>query len=387
MRACSYVSPSLLPSRTANAVHVVHQCEALGRLGVAVDLYARRTSAVPREAADDVRRTYGVELSNVRLRTFRARSIGFATNLGIAGLAALQVRRAAGHFIHCRNLYASYWFGIARSTPLIYETHHIELGSRAALQRAVLAAKGVVTVVISAKLRELLAERHGIPLDRCYVLHDAAPGGAAAVAEDARRESLAAALPPGLAGSRWRGSCGYFGHLYPGRGIEIIEAMAAARPDVLFVIVGGNEADIEARRSASRSPNVQYLGFLPHPEARRLMAAVDVLLMPYQSSVSIGATGHDTARWMSPMKMFEYMASGRPIISSDLDVLREVLTHGSTAMLVPPADAGSWISALDRLLADGSMAARIGATARAQCEKHHTWESRARRILEIAANL
>ena len=387
MRACSYVSPSLLPSRTANAVHVVHQCEALGRLGVAVDLYARRASAAPREAEEDVRRTYGVELSNVRLRTFRARSIGFATNLGIAGLAALRVRRRPGHFIHCRNLYAAYWFGIARSMPLIYETHHIELGSRAALQRSVLAAKGVVTVVISAKLRELLAEQHGISLDRCYVLHDAAPGGAVALAEDARREALASALPPGLAGSRWQGSCGYFGHLYPGRGIEIIEAMAAARPDVLFLLVGGNEADIEARRSASLPPNVQYLGFLPHPAARRLMAAVDVLLMPYQSTVSIGAGGHDTARWMSPMKMFEYMASGRPIISSDLDVLKEVLAHGRTAMLVPPADAGCWISVLDRLLADSTMASAIGEAARAQCEKHHTWESRARRILDIAANL
>ena len=387
MRACSYVSPSLLPSRAANAVHVVHQCEALGRLGVAVDLYARRTSAVPREAEEDVRRTYGVELSNVRLRTFRARSIGFGTNVGIAGLAALQVRRAAGHFIHSRNLYASYWFGIVRSTPLIYETHHIELGSRAALQRSVLASKEVVTIVISAKLRELLAEQHGISPARCHVLHDAAPGGAVALSEDARRQALAAALPPGLTGTRWRASCGYFGHLYPGRGIEIIEAMAAARPDVLFLIVGGNEADIEARRSASPPPNAQYLGFLPHPEARSLMAAVDVLLMPYQSSVSIGAAGHDTARWMSPMKMFEYMASGRPIISSDLDVLKEVLADGSTAVLVPPADAGSWISALDRLLADGTMASRIGATARAQCEKHHTWESRARRILDIAETL
>src|SRR5688572_18070721 len=230
MRACSYVSPSLLPSRTANAVHVVHQCEALGRLGVAVDLYARRASAVRSETVDEVRRTYGVELPNVQLRTFRATSIGFATNLGIAGLAALQVRQRAGHFIHSRNLYASYWFGIVRSTPLIYETHHIELGSRAALQRSVLASKGVVTIVISEKLRELLAQRHGISPARCHVLHDAAPGGAVALTEDARREALASTLPPGLAGSRWRGSCGYFGHLYPGRGIEIIEAMAAARP-------------------------------------------------------------------------------------------------------------------------------------------------------------
>ena len=387
MRACSYVSPSLLPSRTANSVHVVHQCEALGRLGVAVDLYARRTSAVPRDAADEVRRSYGVELANVRLRTFRARPIGFATNLGIAGLAALQVRRRAGHFIHSRNLYASYWFGNVRGTPMIYETHHIELGARGALQRSVLASKNVVTIVISEKLRELLGERHGISLARCHVLHDAAPGGAVALTEDARRQALALALPSGLAGPGWRACCGYFGHLYPGRGVEIIEAMAAARPDVLFLIVGGNEADISARRSASVSPNVQYLGFRPHPEVRRLMTAVDVLLMPYQSSVSIGAAGHDTARWMSPMKMFEYMASGRPIISSDLDVLREVLTDDRTAMLVPAADAASWISALDRLLADGTLASRIGEAARAQCEKHHTWESRARRILDIAANL
>ena len=52
------------------------------------------------------------------------------------------------------------------------------------------------------------------------------------------------------------------------------------------------------------------------------MLAVDILIMPYQKNVAIGAKGHDTARWMSPMKMFEYMASGNPIISSNLAALK-----------------------------------------------------------------
>ena len=72
--------------------------------------------------------------------------------------------------------------------------------------------------------------------------------------------------------------------------------------------------------------------------------------MPYQAKVSIGVKGHDTGRWMSPMKMFEYMAAGVPVISSDLAVLREILINEKNALLVSPPiplnGAKHWIFSL-----------------------------------------
>jgi glycosyltransferase involved in cell wall biosynthesis len=114
---------------------------------------------------------------------------------------------------------------------------------------------------------------------------------------------------------------------------------------------------------------------------------MDVLLMPYQENVSIGVAGHDTARWMSPMKMFEYLGAGVPIISSDLPVLREVLNDGYNSLLAPASDARAWISALARLEADPGLAAHIAATAHAQYEQQHTWTRRAEQIVAAAQQL
>lgn len=116
------------------------------------------------------------------------------------------------------------------------------------------------------------------------------------------------------------------------------------------------------------------------------MAAADVLLMPYQTRVSIGVGEHDTAQWMSPMKMFEYLASGVPIISSDLPVLREVLEHGRNALLVAPDRPDLWVAALDRLVADPELARRLGEAGHTDYLARHTWDNRASQLLAIAAN-
>ena len=85
--------------------------------------------------------------------------------------------------------------------------------------------------------------------------------------------------------------------------------------------VGGKPS---ARFGADGPPaNVELAGYLPHGEVASFLAACDVLLAPYQRQVSI-ASGFDTARWMSPLKIFEYMAAGRLVLCSDLPALREV---------------------------------------------------------------
>ena len=79
------------------------------------------------------------------------------------------------------------------------------------------------------------------------------------------------------------------------------------------------------------------------------MSSVDLLLMPYQNKVSIGVRGQDTSRWMSPMKMFEYMAAGQAIVASDLPVLREILVHKHNAILTKADDVIEWETAIKML--------------------------------------
>jgi glycosyltransferase involved in cell wall biosynthesis len=376
-----YISPSVVPSRAANSVHVVMQCEALINKGADVVLYARRAIPKEEDLPDTILSAYGVDLCKARIVSFYSR-FKLATNLRIAVHALWDLmRRKWPDAIISRNLYASYFIGVVTRRAVLFETHQLEIGFRKLLQGEIMSCPWVTTIVISNKLKDYLEQHHGIEPARTLVLHDAAPDGIEPIPRSARRDKLIETLP--AIEGHWDSICGYFGHLYSGRGVEVIEGMAKARPHILFLLFGGNEDDVLIKKKSNRLTNLIYIGHVPHQVAQQAMRSVDVLLMPYQQNVSIGVAGHDTARWMSPMKMFEYMASGVPIISSDLPVLREVLVDERNAILVSPSDRDEWCEALDRLLADSSLAGSLGQHAHQDYKDRHTWGARARAILDL----
>jgi len=379
-----YISPSVLPSRAANSVHVVMQCDALSRAGAELTLYACSASTEYEKLLPAIHASYGVDLNQVRIVSFSKGKRG--VNFRIAALALWDLfRRPWPDVILSRNLYASYVIGVILRRPHMFETHQLENGIRKLMQRAIILCSRVMTVVISKKLEEHLTQHHNLAPKHALVLHDAAPEGIEPIPRNARYNALIRLCPQ--AEGDWQGVCGYFGHLYAGRGVEIIESMATARPDILFLVFGGNEGDVRERRNNNQCANLLYMGHVPHPRAQQAMKSVDVLLMPYQRSVTIGVSGHDTARWMSPMKMFEYMATGVPIISSNLPVLREILHDGKNALLVPPDKSEAWVAALDRLLSDVKFADSIGVNAHYDYKTKHTWNQRALRLIEAAKEL
>jgi glycosyltransferase involved in cell wall biosynthesis len=118
---------------------------------------------------------------------------------------------------------------------------------------------------------------------------------------------------------------------------------------------------------------------VPNAELPRYQAACDVLLMPYQRHVA-ASSGGDIARYLSPMKLFENMACGRPILSSDLPVLQEVL-NPENALLLPADDLDAWVAALQELAASPETRLRFSAQARRDVTAY-SWDRRAARILE-----
>jgi glycosyltransferase involved in cell wall biosynthesis len=123
-------------------------------------------------------------------------------------------------------------------------------------------------------------------------------------------------------------------------------------------------------------------GFVPPAQLPAHYAALDVLLMPYaRSGVGGPLAAVDTSRWCSPMKMFEYMGSGAPIVASDLPVLQEVLHHERNALIAPIDDIGSWQRAIARLVAEPETRARLALQALSDLRSHYTWDARAANVL------
>jgi glycosyltransferase involved in cell wall biosynthesis len=175
---------------------------------------------------------------------------------------------------------------------------------------------------------------------------------------------------------------GYTGHLYPGRGIKLILEMASRMANVFFLVVGGEPGDAGRWQDEVESrglKNISLIGFVPNSEVPRYQVACDVLLMPYQRRVA-ASSGGDIAPYLSPMKLFEYMASGKPILSSDLPVFGEVLSP-ENAILLPPGDIDAWVAAIQSVRSDPEGASVLAAQARRDAGRY-TWKARAERILE-----
>ena len=190
--------------------------------------------------------------------------------------------------------------------------------------------------------------------------------------------------PPATLTESAKLNAGYIGSLYPGKGMEIIVELAKRCEWADFHIVGGLPEDIRHWESrASALTNVHFYGFVPHQEARRYQRAMDVLLLPNQRQVSTAGRGTlDIGQWTSPLKLFEYMAAAKPIVSTDLPVLREVLAHQVTAYLCPPDDVEAWVDALKHLRDHPAERARLGQAAGSAFTANYSWKARALKILD-----
>ena len=177
-------------------------------------------------------------------------------------------------------------------------------------------------------------------------------------------------------------TAGYTGHFYPGRGIDLLLELARRNPTMQFIWAGGEPAAVDRwrrRLAGSGVNNIQVLGFVSNERLPLVQAACDVLLMPYERRISV-SSGGDTARFASPMKVFEYLAAKRAIISSDLPVLREVLNE-ENAVLVPPENVAAWDDAIRSLASDPDRRQLLASQARRDADRY-TWVERARRSLQ-----
>ena len=174
----------------------------------------------------------------------------------------------------------------------------------------------------------------------------------------------------------------FTGHFYAGRGIELLFGLAQSVPEVNFLWVGGTDDMVQSwrqRLQVAGVENVTITGFIPQSDLPVYQAAGNVLLMPYGMQIA-GSSGGNSAEICSPMKMFDYLATGRPIISSELPVLHEVLSEENT-VFCPAKDIESWAKAIRELHKNEQKCKKMGEHARKSAVQY-TWLNRARITLE-----
>ena len=171
------------------------------------------------------------------------------------------------------------------------------------------------------------------------------------------------------------------GSVYPGKGMEVILPVAELCPWADFVSVGGESATVtEMSHRSKHLTNITFLGRQNPQNAIREAAKFDIALVPNQIKTE-SCSGKDIGRWTSPLKVFEYMSLGKPILASRIEVLQEVLSDNVNCLLADPTDVSQWAANLQRLKDDKELRNRIGARALDEFNSRYTWDQRAAGIL------
>jgi glycosyltransferase involved in cell wall biosynthesis len=379
-----YLSNAQIPSRSTNALQVMRMCAAFRRCGADVTLvHPRRIGNRPEGYDGDLWSFYGIRepfsiltlptpltrrLSAVR---FLARPI-HATPLALYLLWRCRPGRPS--FVCYARSFLGAWlalrvrhlWGVQSACRSVFVEAHDE--PRRARDWTVLAsADGVI--VISDALRRRLVERRPDLEGRVWVEHDGVDLEALAnlpIDRGEARKQLA--LPEeGVIAL-------YAGRVNEEKGADVVLAAAELLRDVgvRFVLVGKIYGDALGARAA-RLTNVTTTGFVSPHRVPLFLRAADVLLLP-------GTPRLPYAAYTSPLKMFEYMAAQRPIVASDIPVLREVLNHEENALLYPASSPEALASAVQRLQADPDLSTSLADRANREVQTY-SWARRAERIL------
>jgi glycosyltransferase involved in cell wall biosynthesis len=202
------------------------------------------------------------------------------------------------------------------------------------------------------------------------------------IANGVNRDRFSLPLIPSLAIDPETFVMGFVGSLKPWHGLSILtDAFARLHrrvPQARLLIVGdgperGNlEADLSARGLQSA---VQFTGAVTPNEIPGLLASMSVAVAPYPDRADF---------YFSPLKVYEYMAAGLPVVTSRIGQLAELIEDGTNGILCPPGDAVALAIALEQLWHSPELRTRLGSAAHHTVMQAHTWDAIAKRILTLA---
>jgi glycosyltransferase involved in cell wall biosynthesis len=382
----AYITNNRLPSEKANAFQIAQMCSALASCGTDVTLFypARR----------NLKRFDGVDLFDYYKlpRNFKLHPIPCVDLFQLSGgNAAVEppifflqtitfalslvwaLRNESFEVYYARDIFV---LGVILAVfrklkkQMFFEAHTFPASrlGRAWVRRVVKRLGGVISI------SSALADQYigfGISPHNILIAPDAVElkRYEGLTKEEARRR---------LEIRDWRLAV-YTGHLYEWKGASVFAEAASQLENVSALIVGGTEGDVRRLRAEVNRhgrKNVEVIGYVAPDQIPFYQAAADVVVLPNSAQSEISRLH------TSPLKLFEYMASGTPIVASDLPSLREVLRDHENAILVTPDDANALANGIRLLLNDRALADLLAAAARKSVEAM-TWAARAESVIRF----
>jgi glycosyltransferase involved in cell wall biosynthesis len=372
-----YAASENFSQPSAPAINILEMCNAFAKLKWATTL------CVPASGQDKdfILNYYGIEqpfeIIEITLpKPFSQHRLP-GQNAAFAILAAQKLGKMKNHLIYTRCPWIFFMMSVLYNQPCFFEAHQFRYARfmqsaifRTLVKLGVVWGNGAVVCISAALMKQW--QSCGINRGRLFVAHDAVNPQKFhnTYAKQEAREQLKMAqdIPVVV----------YTGSLIAGKGVDVLVKSANLLPGVSFVIVGGKLPQIAALSQLVQRGNVTFTGHVPPGRIPLYQAAADVLALPNTK----GSVIDDVT---SPMKLFEYIASNRPIVATDIPSIMEILADNHNALLSRAGDSYQLSKNIDALLVNPALAEQLSRNALHLLDRY-TWDRRAVFLTELFTN-
>jgi len=373
-----YLANVRIPTEKAHGIQIIKMCQAFCDLGHQVELAAAKR--INRQFKGiNVFEYYRIlkRFSIVRLflldlvdLPLPVRSIWvFIQNTSFALSSFFYFLFKKADLIYSRDEFSLFFLSFLKKN-LVLELHTFPSSKLFLYKRVFKKVKKII--VINNKLKELVINL-GIKPDKILVAHDGVDLNQFDIGESKEQARRKLGLPLN------KKLIIYTGQLFKWKGVYVLaQASQFLDNECRIIFVGGMEKDIKNLERFIQEKGLDKISILGHRPPDLIpfyLKASDVLVLPNSAKEEI------SRRWTSPMKMFEYMASKRPIVASDLPSLKEVL-NDSNAILVEPDDSKTLAQRINFCLKKPDLSVKI-ATQAFKDVRQYTWAKRAKNIINF----
>ena len=352
-----YIADTTLNNKSAYSQHVIKMCDAFGQN------MSKTTLIIPNEKKNinfsKLKKNFLLNSSKeINIKSILNYKISnFIDRIAFGFKASRFLKDKKDALIITRSLYASIFLSLIKTKHFLeIHTEQKSLTKFLLINLNFINSKSIIKLIfISKSLRKLFKVKE----KKTIILHDGTDP------KNFKRKNKIKKIK----------NATYIGSFYKGRGIELILKLANRFKKINFYLYGKNNLKIK------KIKNIKIFNHINYSEVPKVLSNSDLLLMPYSNNVEINANNLNTANYCSPLKMFDYLASGKIIISSKLDGISEVLKHNYNSIMVKNYQFKDWEKIIEDVLKNKFKIKQI-------CEnslftaKKYSWKNRANKILK-----
>lgn len=331
------ISNSASPSKNASSLQTAKMCEALGELGHEIKLILPNTGY-----KKNFYKFYNIKkkFKILRIKFFKKFPIGL--NYYLYALTSIYYSKYKKQdLIITRNFFVSFVLCVLNKSHIIEIHDDISIEGRVVrflIKYLKFLNKNSVYKLITTtnSLKKKYVNDYYVDRNKIQVLHNAS--------------SLVESYESYKKFKKKKLKIGYFGSLYNSRGIKKIVELSKLDRKNNYYVFGGEVKDISNLKKKYNYTNLFFNKYLPYSKIKNELRKIDICILPYSNKITVSGDVGDISKYTSPLKIFDYMKTGKLIICSNLQVIREVLVHNKNALLINKyEDLNEWLNHIKKI--------------------------------------